>query len=117
MRKLLLILAFTTFSASAFAQRLVIDIEGIAQPTPVGVVPFGWNGDPSERPFNLAEVINADLYRSGRFAPLEEEKMLEKPTDGSRVDFGNWRIHNVEALVVGSVSQSERDPNSYITWR
>ncbi|MEL7185712.1 MAG: Tol-Pal system beta propeller repeat protein TolB, partial [Pseudomonadota bacterium] len=32
-------------------------------------------------------------------------------TEGSRVDFDDWRIHNVEALVVGRVSQ--RDADSY----
>lgn len=113
MRKLLLISLLWSFATTAHAQRLVIDIDGVEKPTPVGVVPFGWEGNPSERPMDLAEVISADLYRSGRFDPLEEEKMLEKPTDGSRVDFQNWRIHGVEALVVGRVSQSERDPNSY----
>ncbi|MEL7185713.1 MAG: Tol-Pal system protein TolB, partial [Pseudomonadota bacterium] len=59
----------------ANAQALRIQVEGVARPTPVAVVPFGWEGDPSAAPLQLADVVSADLYRSGRFDPLEERKM------------------------------------------
>mgnify|MGYP001814818096 CR=1 FL=1 len=85
---------------------LVIDVQGVAQPTPVAIVPFGWEGKSSAMPLDVAEVITNDLRRSGRFAPIGEDKMLQKPTSGADVDFDDWGFVNVEAVVVGSVIQT-----------
>ena len=85
---------------------LVIDVQGVAKPTPVAIVPFGWEGGASDMPLDVAAVITADLKRSGRFAPIDESKMLQKPTDGSDVDFQDWGFVGVEAVVVGKVTQT-----------
>ena len=85
---------------------LVIDVQGIAQPTPVAVVPFGWEGRTAEMPTDVSEIIKADLLRSGRFEPIDEDKMLQKPTDGADVDFQDWSFVGVEAVVVGKVIQT-----------
>ena len=90
----------------AHAQTLKIDVQGVAQPTPVAIVPFGWTGSAPGIPLDVAAVISADLKRSGRFAPIGEEKMLQKPTSGADVDFDDWGFVNVEAVVVGSVEQT-----------
>jgi len=88
----------------AYAE-LVIDVQGVAQPTPVAIVPFGWQGDAADMPLDVAEVIINDLRRSGRFAPIPESKMLQMPTNGADVDFQDWSFVGVEAVVVGSVVQ------------
>jgi TolB protein len=98
------VLAF--MAMQAHAQTLKIDVQGVAQPTPVAIVPFGWTGSRPEMPLDVAAVISADLKRSGRFAPIGEEKMLQKPTSGADVDFDDWGFVNVEAVVVGSVEQT-----------
>ena len=85
---------------------LVIDVQGIAQPTPVAVVPFGWEGRTAQMPTDVAEIIKSDLLRSGRFEPIGEDKMLQKPTDGADVDFQDWSFVGVEAVVVGKVIQT-----------
>ncbi len=85
---------------------LVIDVQGVAQPTPVAIVPFGWQGNAAEMPLDVAEVITNDLRRSGRFAPIPESKMLQKPTNGAEVDFQDWSFVGVEAVVVGNVVQT-----------
>jgi TolB protein len=69
-------------------------------------VPFGWEGDSPAVPLDVAAVIQADLRRSGRFAPTDERDMLQKPTDGSDVDFDDWSILGVEAVVVGKLIQT-----------
>ena len=85
---------------------LVIEItEGIKR-RPIAVVPFGWEGQSPDSPLDVAEVISADLTRSGRFAPIPEENMLQKPTEGTNVDFSDWSILNVEAVVIGKVTQT-----------
>jgi len=102
-----IILSLLVFAAiSANAQTLRIDVQGVAKPTPVAIVPFGWEGDGAEMPLDVAEIIKADLLRSGRFAPIGEEKMLQKPTDGADVDFQDWSFVGVEAVVIGKVVQS-----------
>ncbi len=108
MRKLLLILSFM-LPAAASAQILEFEVVGQAKPTPVAVVPFGFQGQGAGMPVNVSDVVKADLWRSGRFAPIEDDKMLQKPTDGKDVDFGDWRILGVEAVLVGSVRQVNAD--------
>jgi len=91
--------------ADAYAE-LVIDVQGVAQPTPVGIVPFGWEGNSPDVPLDIAAVISSDLLRSGRFAPTAENDMLQKPTSGEDVDFDDWSILGVEAVVVGKLIQT-----------
>ncbi len=93
-------------TSNVFAQKLVIDVQGSAQPTPVAVVPFGWEGSGSEMPLDVAEVISNDLQRSGRFDPLDVGDMLQRPTDGAGIDFDDWTILGVEAVIVGKVIQT-----------
>ena len=78
---------------------------GVAR-TPVAVVPFGWTGQSADMPLDIAEVIAADLQRSGRFAPIAEENMLQKPTTGAELDFDDWSFVKAEAVVVGRVVQT-----------
>jgi len=92
--------------ASAANADLVIDVQGVSQPTPVAIVPFGWESDSPDVPLDVATVIKNDLRRSGRFAPTDEDDMLQKPTDGVDVDFTDWSILGVEAVVVGKVIQT-----------
>ncbi len=105
MRKLIVWLVLLT-PAFASAQVLDIEVTGIAQPTPVAIVPFGWEGSGQAAPMNISTVITADLRRSGRFDPVSEERMLQKPTDGEDVDFQDWGFVGVEAVVVGKVIQT-----------
>ena len=107
--KLRSLLIFSVLLAGPAAADLVIDVEGVAQPTPVAVVPFGWEGQGRAMPLNVATVITADLRRSGRFAPIAEDKMLQKPTDGVDVDFQDWSFVGVEAVVVGKLVQTDND--------
>lgn len=100
------ILIVALAAGNAAGQSLVIDVQGVAQPTPVAVVPFGWEGKSPSAPLDVVTIIKSDLRRSGRFAPTNENDMLQKPTDGADVDFDDWTILGVEAVVVGKIIQS-----------
>jgi TolB protein len=76
------------------------------EPAPIAVVPFGWQGQGDAPPLDVADVIAADLRRSGRFAPVAESQMLSKPSSGADLDFDDWRILKVEAVVIGRVEQT-----------
>ena len=55
---------------------------------------------------DVAKVISDDLARSGRFAPIAEDDMLQKPSSGVDMDFDDWSILGVEAVVIGNVTQT-----------
>jgi len=96
----------STLLAGAAKAELTIEItEGIKR-RPVAVVPFGWEGNGQDMPVEVAQVISNDLTRSGRFAPIPVDDMLQKPTTGVDVDFDDWSILGVEAVVVGRVTQT-----------
>jgi TolB protein len=105
-----ILLLFLTLPGIAAAELEIEITRGAGKQTPVAVVPFGWTGG-APPPTDVAGVIAADLERSGRFAPVPEEDMLQKPTAGVDVDFGDWSILGVEAVVVGELQQTGE--NSY----
>ena len=105
-RLFLAVILTALFANNAAAQKLIIDVQGVSQPKPVAIVPFGWEGDSPAVPLDVASVIQADLRRSGRFAPTGENDMLQKPTNSADVDFDDWTILGVEAIVIGKIIQT-----------
>lgn len=107
MRKVIVLVCLLLVSLSSVVEaQLVIEItEGIKR-RPIAIVPFGWEGDGDAMPGDVARIISDDLTRSGRFAPIPEEDMLQMPTTGVDVDFDDWAILGVEAVVVGRVTQT-----------
>jgi TolB protein len=100
-RRLLVIILLLASSARA---ELVIEItQGRDNPTSIAVVPFAWSGWGSA-PEDVADVIQADLQRSGQFAPVAREDMLGLPTRETEVYYRDWRTTNVEYLLIGRVS-------------
>jgi len=106
-RKVIVLVCLLLISMSSVVQaQLVVEItEGIKR-RPIAIVPFGWEGNGDAMPSDIARIISDDLTRSGRFAPIPEEDMLQKPTTGVDVDFDDWAILGVEAVVVGRVTQT-----------
>lgn len=107
MRKVIVLVCLLLVSLTSVVQaQLVVEItEGIKR-RPIAIVPFGWEGNGDAMPSDVARIISDDLTRSGRFAPIPEEDMLQKPTTGVDVDFDDWAILGVEAVVVGRVTQT-----------
>jgi len=83
--------------------------QGVDKPVPIAIVPFGWEGRGDTPPFDVAALISADLARSGRFAPLDPDDMLERPTLGRDVDFQDWRLLGIEVVIVGRLIETGRD--------
>lgn len=95
----------------ADAQVLRIEItQGVTEARPMAVVPFAWEGD-GEPPLDASAVIGANMERSGRFRMLPREDMLERPTDGARINFQNWRMVGVDNVVIGRVRRTS--PGQY----
>lgn len=107
----LLIFVSSVFIAVPAQAALTIEItQGIEGAVPIAVVPFGWGGQ-AAAPENIAAIISADLNRSGRFEPLADRDLVSHPTSADQVKFQNWRMLNVDNLVIGKLVESS--PGQY----
>jgi TolB protein len=88
---------------------LEIDIRsGVAQPLPVAVVPFAWEGE-GEQPGRPTEVVRADLQRSGLFRVLDPADFLDQPHRPDEVRHKDWRLIGADALVIGRMLPGGED--------
>jgi TolB protein len=82
---------------------LTIEItEGVTDPIPIAIVPFGWQGI-GTAPFDVAELVATDLKRSGRFTPMDRTDMIERPTRSEDVEASDWRLLRNDFVVVGQL--------------
>jgi TolB protein len=90
----------------ALAQLNVDITQGTIKPIPIAIPPFvGTGGAVDELSQNVAQVITADLKRSGLFAPVDPSAFLEPVVPPTVTpNFVNWRPLNAQALVSGSVT-------------
>ena len=108
MKPALPIILFLTLMVSFSAEsELRIEVtKGVDNAVRVAVVPFGWRGR-GRLPQEVTDVINADLRLSGRFYTLPVEQMLSLPRHAGEVFFRDWRLLNIDYLVLGNLQRSE----------
>ena len=98
------------FSCALFvltnAHALDITIEqGIENPIPVAIVPFGWS-QASIAPDDLSEIISGDLERSARFQAMDFKDLPQQPSEFQDVNFKDWRLLGMENLVIGKLTET-----------
>jgi TolB protein len=83
--------------------------EGVDSAMPIAVVPFAWvaTAKPLDIP-PLEEVMAFDLRTSGRFTPLADKDLIERPVDGAGINHALWRNKGVDFVVVGKVQADPR---------
>ena len=94
-----------TFSAEAFGELRVDITRGVVKPIPVAVTNLMGN-TPKEQNLgiNIANVIKADLVRSGLFEAIDNKAFIDiEPSLNIVPKFGNWRILKAQALSQGKV--------------
>lgn len=74
---------------------------------PIAIVPFGQEG--VRPPEDLATVIKNDLASTGRFAPVDEQDLISKPSEQSDINFSDWRLLRSEGLLIGKVESQDGD--------
>lgn len=93
------LLAILPWQAKA---ELVIEITGGSESAlPIAIVPFGNSG--FAPPEDISQVIQNDLARSGRFAPLPAQDLISQPHEKDQVNFQDWRLLKTEGLLIGKV--------------
>jgi TolB protein len=101
--RLIVLAAWAALIAPVAHAQLVIEItRGQENAVPIAIVPFGWEST-GAAPFDVAEIVAADLHRSGRFAPLDRKDMIDRPTSGDQIRFQDWRYLKSDFIVVGKL--------------
>jgi len=100
-----LLVALSLAGGAAHAALTIEITQGVEGAIPIAVVPFGWSGA-GPAPENVAAIISADLNRSGRFEALPDRDLVANPTQGTQVQFHNWRMVNVDNLVIGQITET-----------
>ncbi len=112
LQKIMYALLFLFVSQLAQAKLEIEIIQGNASTVPIAVIPMQWRAS-GPRPLNpTAEVVSADLYRSGLFSPLDENDMVDRPVDAESIRFGTWRLLKADYIVIGTITDSP-DGNGY----
>ena len=79
--------------------------QGIENPIPVAIVPFGWLQATLE-PVDLAQIITNDLERSARFKAMDFIDLPQHPIEFQKVNFKDWRLLGMENLVIGQLIET-----------
>jgi TolB protein len=89
-------------SVLAHAQLTIEITRGQENAVPIAIVPFGWEST-GTAPFDVAEVVAADLQRSGRFSTLDRKDMIDRPNAGEQIRFQDWRYLKTDYITVGKL--------------
>jgi TolB protein len=102
--------AFAVFAlarSTPSSAELTIEItEGVSDPIPIAIVPFGWSGV-DQAPADVADIVAGDLQRSGRFRPMARNDMVDLPTKASDVVPDDWRMLRNDFVVVGELQPQQ----------
>lgn len=113
--RLISILVLVTVSSSAYARLEILITEGVNTARPIAVVPFKWLGK-GKKPQDFAEIVGADLQRSGKFNPISINKMPNTPSNSQNIDYVAWSKLGVEAIVMGEVKPDAEDGKYIVTF-
>lgn len=97
---LLALLTLLPFTAQA---EVTVEVYGSGlQQQPIAIVPFSQPANLSQQD-TVANIISADLRRSGLFRVLETGGVANQPHDASQVKYAEWAALQAQALTVGNI--------------
>jgi TolB protein len=97
---LLLILFVGIFGNLAHGELTVDITKGVEGALPIAIVPFAQQDLAGE---NLGSIVAADLARSGRFTPMPEGRMPERPVPPDQLNFRAWQTAGQDHVAIGRI--------------
>jgi len=105
MKKLLLLCIALLLNMNAAQAVLRVEItKGAEGAAPIAVIPFERKGLAVSAPVDVSAIIAADLQRSGKFAPVEQSKLIARPQSLESVNYKLWRLASIDHIVIGQVT-------------
>jgi TolB protein len=95
-------LGFLLFCMRSEAELVVEITKGQADAIPIAIVPFS-SPEAAAASFDVAQLVSADLARSGRFKTTDRKDMIEQPHAGAAISFDDWRRLSNDYMVVGQM--------------
>ncbi len=112
MKKIILLFSLLLMNMNPAQAVLRVEVtKGAEGAAPIAIIPFEHKGASISSLPDVAALIAADLKRSGRFAPVEEDKLVARPQSLEMVNYKLWRIASIDHLVIGQgkwISLKER---------
>ncbi len=102
--------------------RAVLELDitsGIVEPLPIAISElYGATAQAQQRGRDIADVVSADLARSGLFRPIDPRAFIQSPEQLRGLPrFADWRQINAQALVTGTVDGGEAGGNLAVEFR
>ena len=106
------------FAPSSQAQLQVDITRGTVEPLPIAIPEFfGKTEEEVETGRKIADLVSADLERSGLFRPIDRRAFIQRVSALQiQPRFGDWRQINAQALVSGS-TESQQDGRLKVEFR
>ena len=93
------------FAAGGARADLTIEItQGVDDPLPLAVVPFGWS-EFDAPPEDIGAIVRFDLARSGQFAMTRPEDMLSLPSSERDLFWRDWRVQGISYVLIGRLER------------
>lgn len=102
MKKVLFIILATCFSPIIFAEVEFTITKSNVRAVPIAILPFTNNVEVTK----VAKVIEDDLKLSGQFKAIEQEQLIERPTNASEIKYSTWRLLGAQYLTIGSIQST-----------
>ncbi|CDH33558.1 Tol-Pal system beta propeller repeat protein TolB [Xenorhabdus bovienii] len=103
------------WAALAHAEVRIEITQGVDSARPIGVVPFKWTGA-GNAPEEIGSIIAADLRNSGKFNPIDPNRMPQQPTTASEVTPAAWSALGIDSVIVGQI-QPAADGNYLVSYQ
>ncbi|VAW69605.1 Tol-Pal system beta propeller repeat protein TolB [hydrothermal vent metagenome] len=114
-RLFILVLMQAVLTGTVQSALLIEITKGASSAVPIAIVPFKITGqlpkNSASGVVNASEIIASDLQRSGLFLPIEESKLLARPSKLEDVNYKLWRVSGVDHLVIGELKVTK--PGQY----
>ena len=102
MKKILILLIFSNILLS----ELVLEItQGTEDPYKVAVIPFNGNSSISN---TINQIVTNNLKRTGEFKVFNNKKLLSQPQEEVEIIFNDFRILDIDYLILGSIYNSDK---------
>jgi TolB protein len=112
MRRLFQFLVACCFAASAIgvaeAQFVVEITRGQAEAIPIAIVPFS-SPEAARESFDVAQLADDDLARSGRFRTMARKDMIDQPHSAADLVIDDWKRLGNDYVLVGRLTPDAAD--------
>ncbi len=105
----LLASALLALSASRAEAEFVVEItRGQSEAIPIAIVPFS-SAQTAADSFDVAQLVDNDLARSGRFKTMDRKDMIDQPHSGVTLAIDDWRRLGNDYVLVGVMAPESAD--------